>query len=67
MLVKKDGEMVVVKDWGPTLIGSAYLKPIRNNLRIISWDMEKLQTSLIMRHRHPVRERFVKFLRLGVI
>jgi hypothetical protein len=67
MLIKKDGEMVVVKDWGPTLIGSAYLKPIRNDLRIISWDMEKLQTSLIMRHRHPVRERFVKFLRLGVL
>ena len=67
MLIKNNGEIVVVKDWGPTLIGSAYLKPIRNNLRIISWDMEKLQTSLIMRHRHPVRERFVKFLRLGVI
>ena len=67
MLIKNNGEIVVVKDWGPTLIGSAYLKPIRNDLRIISWDMEKLQTSLIMRHRHPVRERFVKFLRLGVI
>lgn len=67
MLLKKNGEMVVVKDWSPTMIGSAYLKPIRNDLRIISWDMEKLQTSLIMRHRHPVRERFVKFLRLGVI
>jgi len=65
MLLKTDGEIRVIKDWGPSLIGSAYMPPIRNDLRLISWDMERLQTSLLLRHRAPLRMRIVKFLRLG--
>lgn len=66
MLVKNDeGKMMVRKDWGPTLIGIGYSRPGPTNCRIVSWDMEMLQTSLLLRHRAPVRTRLVKLLRFG--
>lgn len=66
MLIKNDeGKMMVRKDWGPTLIGIGYSRPGPTNCRIVSWDMEMLQTSLLLRHRAPVRTRLVKLLRFG--
>ena len=66
MLIKNDlGELTVRKDWGPTLISSGYSRPGPSNCRIVSWDMERLQTSLLLRHKAPVRMRLVKLLRFG--
>ena len=66
MLVKDmDGKTVVRKDWGPSLISSGYLRPGPTNCRVISWDMERLQTSLLLRHKAPMRTRLVKLLRFG--
>jgi len=68
MLIKNDdGKIVVRKDWGPSLISSGYSRPGPTNCRIISWDMERLQTSLLLRHKAPVRMRLVKLLRFGRI
>jgi len=66
MLIKNDdGQIVVRKDWGPTLIGIGYSRPGPKNCAVISWDMERLQTSLLLRHRAPMRTRLVKLLRFG--
>lgn len=66
MLVKDvDGKTVVRKDWGPTLIGIGYTRPGPKNCAVISWDMERLQTSLLLRHKAPMRTRLVKLLRFG--
>jgi len=66
MLVKNDdGQMAIRKDWGPTLIGIGYTRPGPKNCAVISWDMERLQTSLLLRHRAPMRTRLVKLLRFG--
>jgi hypothetical protein len=66
MLIKNDdGQMAIRKDWGPSLISSGYSRPGPKNCEIISWDMERLQTSLLLRHRAPMRTRLVKLLRFG--
>ena len=66
MLIKNDvGQIAIRKDWGPTLISSGYSRPGPTNCRIVSWDMERLQTSLLLRHKAPVRMRLVKLLRFG--
>ena len=66
MLIKNDeGKIAIRKDWGPSLISSGYSRPGPTNCRVISWDMERLQTSLLLRHRAPVRMRLVKLLRFG--
>jgi len=66
MLIKNDDEKIVVrKDWGPSLISSGYSRPSPMNCRVVSWDMEMLQTSLLLRHRAPIRARIVKLLRFG--
>jgi hypothetical protein len=68
MLIKNEnGQMAVRKDWGPSLISSGYSRPGPTNCRIVSWDMERLQTSLLLRHKAPMRTRLVKLLRFGRI
>jgi hypothetical protein len=66
MLTKdSNGQLIVQKDWGPSLIGSAYSRPGPMNCRLISWDMERLQTSLLLRHKAQFRDRIVKYFRFG--
>jgi len=66
MLIKNDqGEMVLRKDWGPSMISIGYSKPGPTNCRVVSWDMERLQTSLLLRHKAQFRDRIVKYFRFG--
>jgi len=66
MLVKdNDGEVKLRLDWGPSLIGSAYTRPTPMSCKVISWDMERLQTSLLLRHKAQFRDRIVKYFRFG--
>ena len=68
MLIKNDlGELTVRKDWGPSLIGIGYQRPGPNNCRVVSWDMERLQTSLLLRHKAQFRARIVKYFRFGKV
>jgi hypothetical protein len=67
LVITEDKEVKVRKDWGPSLIGVGYSRPSPMNCRVVSWDMEMLQTSLLLRHRAPVRMRLVKLLRFGRI
>jgi hypothetical protein len=65
MLIKDDDGVKLRLDWGPTLIGSAYQRPSPMNCRVVSWDMERLQTSLLLRHKAQLRDRVVKYFRFG--
>jgi hypothetical protein len=65
MLVRSDdGTVVIKKDWGPTLIGSGYVRPGPMNCRNISWDMQRLQTSMVRKFKPTLRERLIDALRL---
>ena len=65
LVITEDKEVKIRKDWGPSLIGIGYSRPCPMNTRVVSWDMEMLQTSLLLRHRAPIRARLVKLLRFG--
>jgi hypothetical protein len=66
MLIKDiSGQVIFKKDWGPSLISSAYEPPAPMNCKVISWDMERLQTSLLLRHKAQFRDRIVKYFRFG--
>ena len=65
LMVTEDRQIKVIKDWGPSLIGSAYNRPGPMNCRLNSWDMERLQTSLLLRHKAQFRDRIVKYFRFG--
>lgn len=66
MLIKdNDGEVKLRLDWGPSLIGIGYQRPGPTNCRVVSWDMERLQTSLLLRHKAQFRDRIVKYFRFG--
>jgi len=66
MLIKdENGNVKMHYDWGPSLISSAYQKPTPMNCKVISWDMERLQTSLLLRHKAQFRDRIVKYFRFG--
>jgi hypothetical protein len=65
LVITEDKEVKIRKDWGPTLIGIGYTRPGPRNCEVVSWDMERLQTSLLLRHRAPIRTRLVKLLRFG--
>jgi hypothetical protein len=65
VLTKNDeGQIVVRKDWGPTLIGIGYSRPGPSNCRIVSWDMEKLQSSLLRKFKPNFRDRILTVLRI---
>jgi hypothetical protein len=65
MLIKNDaGEVVVRKDWGPTLIGIGYTRNSQASCRVISWDMEMLQSSLLRKFKPDFRSRILTALRI---
>lgn len=65
MLIKNDdGQIIVRKDWGPTLISSGYSHPGPTSCRIISWDMERLQSSLLKKFKPNFRDRILTVLRI---
>ena len=65
MLTKNDdGRTVVRKDWGPTLISSGYSRPGPASCKIISWDMERLQSSLLKKFKPNFRDRILTVLRI---
>jgi hypothetical protein len=65
MLIKNDvGQIVVRKDWGPTLISSGYSRPGPTSCKIISWDMERLQSSLLKKFKPNFRDRILTVLRI---
>jgi hypothetical protein len=64
LIKRDDGAIVVQKDWLPTMIGSAYHRPGPMNCKVISWDMEKLQSSLLRKFRPNFRDRILIALRL---
>jgi len=61
---RDDGSTVVQKDWGPTLISIGYTRPGQSSCRVISWDMERLQSSLLKKFKPSFRDRLLIALRL---
>jgi len=64
LIKRDDGSTVVQKDWGPTLIGIGYTRPCQSSCRVISWDMERLQSSLLRKFKPSFRERLLTVLRI---
>ena len=64
MLIKTERGIEVRKDWGPTLIGIAYKRPGPSNCRVVSWDMEMLQSSLLRKFKPDFRSRILTALRI---
>ena len=64
MLIKTEKGIEVRKDWGPTLIGIGYTRHSQASCRIISWDMERLQSSLLRKFKPDFRSRILTVLRI---
>jgi hypothetical protein len=64
LIKRDDGAVVVQKDWNPVMIGTAYRRPSQTSCRVISWDMERLQSSLLRKFKPNFRDRILIALRL---
>ena len=64
LIKRDDGTTVVQKDWGPTLIGIAYKRPGPAACRVISWDMERLQSSLLRKYKPSFKDKILTILRI---
>jgi hypothetical protein len=65
VLTKNDeGQIVIRKDWGPSMISIGYSRPGPSNCRIVSWDMERLQSSLLRKFKPNFRDRILTVLRI---
>jgi cytochrome oxidase Cu insertion factor (SCO1/SenC/PrrC family) len=64
LIKRDDGSTVVQRDWGPTLISIGYTRPCPTSCRVISWDMERLQSSLLKKFKPSFRNRLLTVLRI---
>jgi hypothetical protein len=64
LIKRDDGTTVVQKNWGPSLISIGYTRPCQSSCRVISWDMERLQSSLLKKFKPSFRERLLSVLRI---
>jgi hypothetical protein len=64
LIKRDDGSTVVQKDWGPSLISIGYTRPCQTSCRVISWDMERLQSSLLKKFKPSLKEKILTILRI---
>jgi hypothetical protein len=64
LIKRDDGSTVVQKDWGPTLIGIRYMRPCPASCRVVSWDMERLQSSLLRKYKPTFKDKILTILRI---